>query len=548
MVTTIQTLLISTLAYAVATGSILSRTARQATGNEVTDFTTLTLEELCRNRHPDEYFRLTPDGDCRDVVRCDRADTIDSSLRLAGVRCPTGLAFNIEKQICDWKAKVANCDILEKEPKIKPLLHTDTPLCPNEQLACGNSVCIDRALFCNGEPNCEDGSDENACGPDEDPNAAPKCDLSQCTLPDCFCSADGTQIPGNLEPSQTPQMVTITFNGAVTVDNVDLYDEIFNGQRQNPNGCTIKGTFFVSHKYSNYSAVQELHRKGHEIAVFSITNKEDDNYWSKGTYDDWLAEMAGDRLIIERFANITDNSIIGVRAPYLRVGGNIQFEMMKDQLFIYDSSITAPLSRVPVWPYTLYFRMPHKCHGNAQQCPTQSHPVWEMVLNELDRREDPEFDENLPGCHIVDTCGNIRTGEQLLKLLRHNLNRHLNSNRAPFGLHFNAAWLKHNIEFKRALITFIEESVTARTDVYFVNMLQVIQWMQNPTDLTGLRDFAEWKEKCDVKGNPYCSLPNACKSSTREIPGETLYLHTCMDCPKAYPWILDPTGDDLLFK
>jgi len=541
-----ELLLITTLIYAVAASSILSRTKRQ--GNEVTDFTTLTLEELCRDRHPDEYFRLTPDGDCRDVVRCDRADTIDSSLRLAGVRCPTGLAFNIEKQICDWKAKVDNCDILEIKPLVKPKLNTDTPLCPQDQLACGNSVCIDRALFCNGEPNCEDGSDENACGPDEDPNAAPKCDLSQCTLPDCFCSADGTQIPGNLEPSQTPQMVTITFNGAVTVDNVDLYDEIFNGQRQNPNGCTIKGTFFVSHKYSNYSAIQELHRKGHEIAVFSITNREDDNYWSKGTYDDWLAEMAGDRLIIERFANITDNSIIGVRAPYLRVGGNVQFEMMKDQLFIYDSSITAPLRRVPVWPYTLYFRMPHKCHGNAQQCPTQSHPVWEMVLNELDRREDPEFDENLPGCHIVDTCGNIRTGEQLLKLLRHNLNRHLNSNRAPFGLHFNAAWLESKVEFKRALQTFIEESITARNDVYFVNMLQVIQWMQNPTDLTGLRDFAEWKEKCDVKGNPYCSLPNACKSSTREIPGEVLYLHTCMDCPKAYPWILDPTGDDLLFK
>ena len=63
--------------------------------------------------------------------------------------------------------------------------------------------------------------------------------------------------------------------------------------------------------------------------------------------------------------------------------------------------------------------------GNAQQCPTQSHPVWEMVLNELDRREDPDFDENLPGCHIVDTCGNIRTGKQLGEMLRYNLNRHL---------------------------------------------------------------------------------------------------------------------------
>jgi len=33
-----------------------------------------------------------------------------------------------------------------------------------------------------------------------------------------------------------------------------------------------------------------------------------------------------------RFANITDGSIIGCRAPYLRVGGNKQFEMMADQV------------------------------------------------------------------------------------------------------------------------------------------------------------------------------------------------------------------------
>lgn len=28
-----------------------------------------TAEELCKDRPPDEYFRLTTSGDCRDVVR-----------------------------------------------------------------------------------------------------------------------------------------------------------------------------------------------------------------------------------------------------------------------------------------------------------------------------------------------------------------------------------------------------------------------------------------------------------------------------------------------
>ena len=87
---------------------------------------------------------------------------------------------------------------------------------------------------------------------------------STCLLPDCFCSADGTRIPGEeAELSQTPQMVTISFNGAVTEKNMQIYSSIFSDERVNPNRCTAKGTFFVSHKYTNYSAVQVIDQKWH---------------------------------------------------------------------------------------------------------------------------------------------------------------------------------------------------------------------------------------------------------------------------------------------
>ena len=39
-----------------------------------------------------------------------------------------------------------------------------------------------------------------------------------------------------------------------------------------------------------------------------------------------------------------------------RVGGNTQFAMMQDQQFEYDSSIAAPLSSVPLWPYYMRYR------------------------------------------------------------------------------------------------------------------------------------------------------------------------------------------------
>merc|ERR1712020_128558 len=426
------------------------------------------VKELCKDRIFNEFFRDQTDN-CAKVVKCDTSRT-----GLSTVTCSAPLVFDIDTQICNYQEMVHNCDRANKKPECSDEEPEITDCIPKEK-------------------------EESLEITVEDPNLLPECDRQKCVLPNCYCSVDGTLAPGveelGLDIKEVPQMIMISFNGAVTGENMNIYERLFSSARVNPNGCTIKGSFFVSHKYTNYSAVQELHRKGHEIGVFSVTNKDDPNYWSEGSYDDWLAEMAGARLIIERFANITEGTITGVRAPFLRVGGNKQFEMMADQFFAYDASITAPLARVPQWPYTLYFRMPHKCHGNAGKCPSRSHPVWEMVINELDRRDDPTFDEALPGCHLVSSCSNIVDPDQFARMLKYNFDRHFSTNRAPLGLHFNAEWIKKHKGFKRELKQFIQDMLS-RNDVYFVTTLQVIQWMQNPTEMTALRDFGEWKEKC----------------------------------------------------
>jgi hypothetical protein len=59
---------------------------------------------------------------------------------------------------------VKNCKLKNKERKVKPLLVTDEPLCQDGFLACGDGNCVERGLFCNGEKDCADGSDENSCG------------------------------------------------------------------------------------------------------------------------------------------------------------------------------------------------------------------------------------------------------------------------------------------------------------------------------------------------------------------------------------------------
>lgn len=71
---------------------------------------------------------------------------------------------------------------------------------------------------------------------------------------------------------QTPQMITLTFSGAVNHENWDIYiKHLLTTERKNPNGCPIKATFFISHPYTNYRHVQKLWNDGHEIAVHSIT-------------------------------------------------------------------------------------------------------------------------------------------------------------------------------------------------------------------------------------------------------------------------------------
>ena len=44
---------------------------------------------------------------------------------------------------------------------------------------------------------------------------------------------------------------------------------MFDG-RLNPNGCPIRGTFFVAHEYSSYQLIQQAHYEGHEIATYSV--------------------------------------------------------------------------------------------------------------------------------------------------------------------------------------------------------------------------------------------------------------------------------------
>ena len=131
------------------------------------------IKELCKYRPANEYFRLSAESNCRDVVRCVSNDFIgklslschtschtscySGGHTLAAVRCPTGLLFDLDGQVCDWAAKVeatGNCERLTKPRIAYPNLNTDSPVCPDGQLQCGDGECINRQLFCDTSPDC----------------------------------------------------------------------------------------------------------------------------------------------------------------------------------------------------------------------------------------------------------------------------------------------------------------------------------------------------------------------------------------------------------
>ena len=139
----------------------------------------------------------------------------------------------------------------------------------------------------------------------------------------------------------------------------------------------------------------------------------------------------------------------------------------------------------------------------------------------------------------------LPTGDQFYEFLKHNFERHYGTNRAPLGLYYHAAWLKNNPEFLDAFLYWVDEVLANYNDVYFVTSTQVIQWIQNPRQSSEIKSFDPWKEKCSVDPSspPVCWIPNACKLTSKEVPGETLNLQTCVRCPNNYPWLNDPTGD-----
>jgi hypothetical protein len=379
-------------------------------------------------------------------------------------------------------------------------------------------------------------------GAQSSPEAAGySCDPSKCKLPNCNCAS--TNPPGGLKPSDTPQFIVFTADDAVQSYTLDAVNQ-FLAQRKNPNGCPVKMTYYTSLNYTNYTLVTDWYVAGNEIADHTMTHQGEPS----------PDEINGNLIALNALAGIPLESIIGFRAPYLDYTVDT-LKYLYNSKFTYDSSTAAS---IPVtdpntdayWPYTLDNGLANNCLTVPNTCKGQ--PVlpgfWEIPMYAF-------FDERgVNGPHLMDPWLDAANGASsvndsaTLAYMKSTFTDHYNNNRQPIGLYTHPVHLSTTYPGVNApastiaMINAFLDWAQEQQNVWIVSSAQLLAWVQNPTPISELNNFAPLK----------CSTPqvDASLQICNGIPQNEAGLlshcdfpdfpfFTCYGCPE-----IEPTPDN----
>ena len=115
------------------------------------------------------------------------------------------------------------------------------------------------------------------------------------------------------------------------------------------------------------------------------------------------------------------SDIVGMRAPFLAVGGDTMYQMLWDNGFLYDSSIPSSQTTPPLWPYTLDSPLPHACF--VPPCPRGYFPgLWEVPMTYF-------MGDNNVSCSMYDACVLPSAIDELTDAFWTNFMKHYSTNR-----------------------------------------------------------------------------------------------------------------------
>lgn len=220
--------------------------------------------------------------------------------------------------------------------------------------------------------------------------------------------------------------------------------------------------------------------------------------------------------------------------------------MMQNYAFLYDNSMTTDpgAEQIPFWPQTLDYSIPWKCQNI--QCPLGSFPgIWEIPINQFFGYFTNEISHYKRASMVSAAFASNETHESALNLLRRNFKRAHNSNKAPYVLTLTADFFSavDDLNTEQVLEQFVQETLE-QSDVWFVTMRQLIEWMRHPTPVHQLSNFKPFHCASSVTvSEPPCQTPNKCYYRVHGLSsGEHLFT-TCRTCPHQFPWLNNPEGN-----
>jgi len=429
---------------------------------------------------------------------------------------------------------------------------------------------------------------------------AAKCEVSECKLPDCFCSGNETELDQQEldQGHKKPQIVYLTFDDALSnLASTQFYEELFgtptNHTYSNPNGCALRATHFITHSYTDYSLVNKWWHYGHEIASHSVTHRNDLKYWEGMTEEEFKAEAVGQRRITGQFAALDPCEIKGWRSPFLQGSADTMYGVLEQENFDYDC--TWPTRRFGyvdaeqgLYPYTMDYRSVQDCP--IEPCPQCSHPgLWVQPMIDLEDEwigANPNTPHSGNPCSMLDACTimqrdnyTVEDPDQVYHMLMKNFKRVYEGdedfdgqlvpgNRAPWGLYMHAAWFFgdygwHYTGYKK----FIQE-IASYDDVWIVPVESGLEYMRSlffGANLSNEQLIAQGKDNgpfacADIenqtgkyeKTRNRCGPAKSCRFPNVTQPADNIfnqerYMTICsynsegtrQNCPNedTYPWL-----------
>ncbi|XP_059056313.1 chitin deacetylase 8-like [Achroia grisella] len=358
---------------------------------------------------------------------------------------------------------------------------------------------------------------------------AEPCNEDLCKLPNCKCSS--TDIPGGLQPRDTPQFILLTVDDNINADNIPTYREIFYNRR-NSDGCLSGVTFYINHEYNNYVLVNELYNRGYEIGLHSISHQLPISYWTWATAEVKAREFGDQIGQMAYFANIPYETLNGMRVPFLELGGNSTSEAVVNHGLLYDHTRGTIENIDPgMWPYTSDYASTQDCV--IHPCPTASIPgAWVLPMLTW-------IDAGGHACAMIDNCLEpppVTDEEAWFQMILRNFERHYLGTRAPFGVYTHEWYIRANPAVKRAIERFMD-LVNNLEDAFMVNSRDVIEWVKNPLNITEYK-----RQPCKIVVPTTCVRHQCGPLQSYHRPGYNYWMEACVPCPRVYPWLYNPYG------